>query len=52
MELNDRIKAFVELGKFLKQFEYRNSTPEKNVLNSLFYEDCEVLIMSVKIYNP
>lgn len=52
MELNDRIKAFVELGKFLKQFEQKDSTPEKNALNSLFYEDCEALITTVKIYNP
>lgn len=51
MDLNSRIKAFVTLGKFLKQFE-SEGLRQADPLNELFYDDLNQLIIKVKIYNP
>lgn len=52
MNLDNRIKAFVELGKFLKQFEIAGEKLSDNELNELFYNDFEELIHRSKIHNP
>ncbi|MBL7882915.1 MAG: acyl-CoA reductase [Bacteroidia bacterium] len=52
MNIDTRVKAFVELGLFLKQFEKEGVKASENKLNALFYDDFQLLIQSVKIYNP
>ena len=52
MTLDNRIKAFVSLGSFLKQFSGKKIKQENNPLNSFFYDDFEELIKIVHIHNP
>ncbi len=52
MEINKRIKSFVTLGIFLKQFSPGAVKQKDNELNNLFYNDFEELIKTVHIYNP
>ncbi len=52
MDLNNRISAFVELGRFLKQFEIEDNKNSQTGLSDLFYNDFEELIKIVKIHNP
>lgn len=51
MTIDNRIKAFVELGRFLGQFGKEGKKEEGNPLNALFYEDMEALIKRVHIHN-
>jgi hypothetical protein len=52
MGTEDRINAFVNLGKFLFQFAEDGIKEEKNELNGLFYDDLQQLIKTVNIHNP
>ena len=52
MVIDKRIKSFVTLGIFLKQFSSEESKQDNNPLNTLFYSDFEELIKTVHIYNP
>ncbi len=52
MDLNTRIKAFVELGQFMAQFSSKESVVAENRLNEKFYTDFEELIKDVKVHNP
>ena len=51
MQIDKRIKAFVCLGKFLKQFS-KHGIKQNDTLNDIFYSDFEQLITSVNIHNP
>jgi hypothetical protein len=51
MTIDKRIKAFIALGEFLKQFTKDGVQQKTNELNEQFYADCEELITSVHIYN-
>lgn len=51
MTLDNRIKAFISLGRFLKQFAAGGKKDESNSLNALFYEDMEELIKTVHVHN-
>lgn len=51
MLLDNRIKAFVSLGTFLKQFSAQGKRYE-NTLNAKFYNDFDELIKTVHIHNP
>ncbi|HEY0030638.1 MAG TPA: acyl-CoA reductase [Bacteroidia bacterium] len=51
MTINDRIKSFITLGRFLKQFSEKDKAKEKTALNELFAEDLEQLIATVHIHN-
>ena len=52
MNIDSRIKSFVTLGNFLKQFSKDGVRQNDNELNALFYNDFEELIKKVNIYNP
>ena len=52
MTINNRIKAFITLGNFLKQFSGSEQIQENNPLNTLFYNDFKELINIVHIHNP
>jgi len=51
MTISNRIKAFITLGNFLKQFSNLEMKQEDNVLNPLFYNDFKELIAIVHIHN-
>ena len=51
MTIDNRIKAFISLGQFLKQFAINGKKDDQNPLNALFYNDMEELIKSVHIHN-
>ncbi len=51
MTLDNRIKAFISLGRFLKQFAVDGKKDEANSLNALFYNDMEELIKTVHVHN-
>jgi hypothetical protein len=51
MTLDNRIKAFVTLGTFLKQFSEQGKKQDNNSLNDLFYNDFNELIQSVRFNN-
>ncbi|CAN5550754.1 acyl-CoA reductase [soil metagenome] len=54
MTIDNRIKAFITLGRFLKQFSVKGEkevTNELNSLNTLFYEDVQELVKTVQINN-
>ncbi len=51
MNIDSRIKSFVTLGNFLKQFSKDGVRQNDNELNALFYIDFEELIKKVNIYN-
>ena len=54
MTIDNRIKAFITLGRFLKQFSVtgkKGVTDELDSLNALFYEDMQELIKTVHIHN-
>ncbi len=52
MELDQRVKAFVGLGRFLDQFRIDSEKQDSDPLNSMFYDDMETLIKSVRVQNP
>jgi hypothetical protein len=52
MTIDERIKAFVALGGFLKQFSKDGIKQKDNVLNVLFYDNFLELISTVHIHNP
>ena len=52
MEIDKRIKSFVILGIFLKQFSKNVSNQNNKMLNDLFYKDFDELIKNIHIYNP
>jgi hypothetical protein len=52
MTTDTRIKAFAELGRFLKQFSSQDNEQRESKLNSKFYKNFENLILTVNIYNP
>lgn len=52
MTINNRIKAFITLGDFLKQFSNTGHKQERNPLNILFYNDFNELMNIVHIHNP
>jgi hypothetical protein len=52
MTIDNRIKAFSELGNFLRQFSLSDKPKEDNALNLKFYNDFQNLIQTVNIYNP
>lgn len=51
MTIDNRIKAFISLGQFLKQFAVNGKRDDQHPLNALFYNDMEELIKSVHIHN-
>ncbi len=51
MSLEKRIKGFVQLGLFLKQFELGVKVEALNRLNDQFYDGFEYLILRQKAYN-
>ena len=51
MTINNRIKAFISLGNFLKQFSNTGQKEEGNALNASFYDDLKELISVVHIHN-
>jgi len=54
MTIDNRIKAFISLGQFLKQFSEdckKGTTDDLIALNGLFYEDMQELIKIVHIHN-
>jgi len=51
MTIDNRIKAFVTLGIFLKQFSEQGER-QNNALNTAFYDDFDQLIKTVHIHNP
>src|SRR5437016_5641925 len=51
MTLEKRIKAFVTLGKFLKQFSEQAERQADNVLNKLFYNEFNELIQTLHFHN-
>lgn len=52
MTLNDRIIAFVALGKFLSQFDDKNPTAQDDVLcNAAFFDKFSEAIQHAKHYN-
>ena len=51
MTIDNRIKAFITLGHFLKQFSLHEKKDDSNALNALFYDDMEELIKTVHIHN-
>ncbi len=51
MTLDNRIKAFVTLGNFLKQFSGQGEKQADNSLNDTFYNDFNELIQSVHFNN-
>jgi hypothetical protein len=51
MSLEKRIKGFVQLGLFLKQFESGVKVEALNRLNDQFYDGFEYLILRQKAYN-
>lgn len=51
MTLDNRVKAFVSLGDFLKQFSGQGEKQADNSLNNLFYNDFNELIQSVHYNN-
>lgn len=51
MTLDNRVKAFVTLGNFLKQFSGQGEKQADNSLNNLFYNDFNELIQSVHYNN-
>lgn len=52
MTIDTRIKSFITLGTFLKQFAENRKEEDKNGLNTRFYDDLQQLISSVHIHNP
>ncbi len=53
MLLEKRIRAFAELGNFLKQFSSKNIVKDDKVLlNNLFFEPMQMLINRAKESNP
>ncbi len=51
MSLEKRIKGFVQLGLFLKQFETGNKEESLKVINDNFYDGFDDLILRQKSYN-
>ncbi len=51
MTIDKRIKAFIELGHFLRQFSSAGKKNDSNPLNVLFYDDLDDLIQKVHIHN-
>lgn len=51
MNLNTRIATFIDLGKFLNQFYTLEKTSENQLLNKLFFEDFDALIVKQKGLN-
>jgi hypothetical protein len=51
MTLENRINAFVLLGQFLKQFPTNEKVDELSVLNEIFYDEFEYLILRQKSLN-
>ncbi len=51
MTVDNRIKAFVTLGKFLKQFSEQGKKQTENKLNKTFYDDFNELIQSSHFNN-
>lgn len=51
MTIDNRIKAFIKLGRFLKQFSGEGIIEHTNPLNNLFYKDMGELIKTVHIHN-
>lgn len=52
MTLNDRIEAFIILGKFLKQFQEKEQNSSLKNINDKFYDRFNELINQVNIFNP
>lgn len=52
MKTDDRIRAFVQLGSFLRQFSNGGKKEEQHPLNEQFYSDFSALVSTVHIYNP
>jgi hypothetical protein len=52
MNIDNRIKAFVSLGNFLKQFTKGQTKQQDNALDATLYNDLDELINTVHIYNP
>lgn len=51
MTLEKRVKVFVKLGKFLKQFSEQTERQVDNELNKAFYNDLNELIKTVHFHN-
>ena len=51
MSLEKRIKDFVQLGLFLKQFKSEEKDPAVAEINNKFYDEFEYLILRQKAYN-
>ena len=51
MSLEKRIKDFVQLGLFLKQFKSEEKDPAVTEINNKFYDEFEYLILRQKAYN-
>lgn len=51
MKIQERISAFVELGKFLKQFSKEEIQITKHELNTQYFEDFKELLNRVSIEN-
>jgi len=51
MKIQERISAFVELGKFLKQFSEEETQIAKHELNTRYFEEFKELLYRVSIEN-
>lgn len=51
MSLEKRIKGFVQLGLFLKQFKNEVKDPDVQSINDQFYDEFEYLILKQKAFN-
>jgi hypothetical protein len=52
MNIDNSIKVFSELGRFLKQFSINGNKENNNKLNDLFYSDFEELVKTIHVRNP
>ena len=52
MNIDNSIKIFSELGKFLKQFSINEKKANNVKLNDLFYNDFEELVKTIHVRNP
>ncbi len=51
MTIDNRIKAFITLGQFLKQFSDKGKKDDSNVLNAVFYGDMTELFYRAQAHN-
>jgi hypothetical protein len=52
MNIEERIKAFATLGRFLGQFSEGEKEKDGEFLNRIFYADLQQLVSTIHIHNP